>query len=176
MNNEAPCVGLHKRVSQKETGRPVTKMIKPMTPPKNNRFRRNESGWKSGSGVHGVASTPPRSEMALLPRRCPRLLLIQIPTWPALGPFYVLLRSLQPVVFRSYFTRLSSLSGERAPHCLSFSPADVYRDSLSPARRFRGFPPSRSAKCLHRAEGSPRGSSSLLPRITIVPGIQWTQW
>lgn len=110
-----------------------------------------------------MASTPPRSEMALLPRRCPRLLLIQIPTWLALGPFYVLLRSLQPVVFRSYFTRLSSLSGERAPHCLSFSPADVYRDSLSPARRFRGFPPSRSAKCLHRAEGSPRGSSSLLP-------------
>lgn len=39
-----------------------------------------------------------RSEMVLLPRRCPRLLLIQIPTWSMLGPFCIFLRSSRPAV------------------------------------------------------------------------------
>lgn len=40
-----------------------------------------------------------RSEMALLPRRCPRLLLIQIPTSSVLGPFCIFLRSPQPLCY-----------------------------------------------------------------------------
>jgi len=40
-----------------------------------------------------------RSEMALLPRRCPRLLLIQIPTSSVLGPFCIFLRSPWPLCY-----------------------------------------------------------------------------
>jgi len=61
--------------------------------------------------------------MALSPRRCPGLLLIQIPTSSWLGPFCVLLRSSVPSrVFRSCHSRgLVNSSRERAPHCLSLS-------------------------------------------------------
>lgn len=134
-----------------------------------NRSKNNRSDVTKADGKaevecsHGVASTPPRSEMTLLPRRCPRLLLIQIPTWTALGPFCVLLRSSQPVVFRSYHTtavsRASLYLSENGRHIVSFllSRANLLRaDCLFPAFGFAVFFP-----LAPRGRGFPRGSSSL---------------
>lgn len=97
-----------------------------------------ECGW-NGNATVGLDSS--RSEMALLPRRCPRLLLIQIPTSSVLGPFCIFLRSL-PALVRSSL-RSSWSPGERAPHCLSYSPRgavplarEYARASLSPSRSF----------------------------------------
>lgn len=108
-----------------------------------------------------------RSEMALLPRRCPRLLLIQIPTCSMLGPFCIFLRSSRPAVMHCslLLDLVNSENGRRI-----VSPSHPRAETLSSLRETRSLFLSLSISLSH---------FNMLPQRSFlldnVLGIQWTQ-